>query len=407
MKSGKRVISVGMVGLLLLLLLSLAVSGSAIGESSKPKHLKVGTILPLSGPLSAIGLSFLRGLEMAFDDMNAQGGMEIGGEQYLFDLLAEDDKYNPELAATAAIKLVDKEGVGFLVAGPVTDAGLDAMYRVTAPAKSLLLMCWIVTPGGPTDVGPDRTLTVRLNPGPLFNIIPIYEYLLEAYPDVKTVALFIPEAGMDYIPELVAAVESTGVSVVGKEWFPMQTVDFVPLVTRCLERKPDAVQVVCSGQAGIVAKAFRDLGFKGPIISDSPMSPDIILAQTGPAAGTDIICGGPAMYSENTPAHLVELRKKWEAKYTDVFDADGIVLYDVALSLFRALEKADSVDPEKVAKAFEALTAEGSIQTAYGPAQMGGQKTFGVNRVLIKPYPISIIRNGKADFVKYVPAPIL
>jgi len=67
----------------------------------------------------------------------------------------------------------------------------------------------------------------------------------------------------------------------------------------------------------------------------------------------------------------------------------------------QALKKANSVDPKKVVAAFESMTAPGSFQTAFGPGHMGGKKRLGVNRVVVRPMPISRVMNGKVEFVGF------
>jgi hypothetical protein len=65
------------------------------------------------------------------------------------------------------------------------------------------------------------------------------------------------------------------------------------------------------------------------------------------------------------------------------------------------MEKAGSVDPEKVAAAFDQMTAPGSAKTVFGPAKMGGADRFGVNRVLVRPIPITRIDKGKVKLVDF------
>jgi hypothetical protein len=67
------------------------------------------------------------------------------------------------------------------------------------------------------------------------------------------------------------------------------------------------------------------------------------------------------------------------------------------------MEKAQSVDPEQVLATLDTMTAPGSLQTCFGPAHMGGLESFGVNRVLVRPIPISHIMNGKIEFVGFMP----
>lgn len=54
--------------------------------------IKVGAILPMTGPLGAAGLMFRTGIDIAVESINAQGG--VNGSR--IELVVEDDKFNPQ-----------------------------------------------------------------------------------------------------------------------------------------------------------------------------------------------------------------------------------------------------------------------------------------------------------------------
>jgi ABC-type branched-subunit amino acid transport system substrate-binding protein len=98
--------------------------------------------------------------------------------------------------------------------------------------------------------------------------------------------------------------------------------------------------------------------------------------------------------SNPTPA-MKEVIDRWQAKYKEPFVSDTILAWDESWMLVQAMRKAGSVDPAKVVAAFDLMTEPGSLQTVFGPARMGGAQRFGVNRVLVRPIPISTIMKGK------------
>ena len=67
--------------------------------------------------------------------------------------------------------------------------------------------------------------------------------------------------------------------------------------------------------------------------------------------------------------------------------------------LVQAIKKAGSVNPERVLGAFDQLSTPGSLKTVFGDANLGGKERFGVNRVLVRPIPLSRLVNGKIEFV--------
>jgi branched-chain amino acid transport system substrate-binding protein len=393
----------------IVLLVSAFVLGGCNGTTSTPsetaappKHLKVGAVMPISGPISTVGMAFVRGYELYFDKVNAAGGIKVGNDTYLVDFMVEDSQVNPEAAGTAANKLVFQDQVKF-VFGEILEQDTQAIYDVAAPNGVLHLVSWVNVVGHPADVSPDKPLCVRPNISPDDSDIPLLDYLKEAYPDVKTIALAVPDIiPQPMVDKLKSEITARGIEIVGSEIWEWGVTDYVPLYTKILASNPDAVYAMVSAQASYQLMAARQLGFNGPFISSSPLGPDVFLAVAGPTACTNLICAGwdPAAAT----GELKEIVDGWKAKWsTEPFVSDAAFAWDQASILVQAIKKAQSVDPAAVLAALDTMTAPGSVQTSFGSARMGGMGTFGVNRVLVRPIPISRIMNGVIESVGFIP----
>src|ERR1700712_5621822 len=89
-----------------------AVMGMATLPASPQEPLKVGMSGPFSGGLSLLGQSVRDGVEVAFAEINEQGG--VGGRKLQF--IAEDDGYEPMRTIASARKLVEQDKVAALLA---------------------------------------------------------------------------------------------------------------------------------------------------------------------------------------------------------------------------------------------------------------------------------------------------
>jgi ABC-type branched-subunit amino acid transport system substrate-binding protein len=148
--------------------------------------------------------------------------------------------------------------------------------------------------------------------------------------------------------------------------------------------------------------AARSLGFTGPFLSTSPLGPDVFLATAGPELCTDVICAGwnPA----TATGTLREVLDAWQAEYgEEPFVSDAALAWDEAWILVQAMEKAQSVDPEDVLAALDSMTTPEDLRTGFGTAHMGGLETYGVNRVLVRPIPISYLMNGQVVETVFIP----
>src|ERR1700759_2022398 len=89
-------------------------STSAIGfpalVRAQTDKIKIGHLTPLTGFLGALGTYAQLGIKMAVEEINAGGG--VMGKQ--IDLLSEDS-VNPATASTKAQRMLEQDGVAFLM----------------------------------------------------------------------------------------------------------------------------------------------------------------------------------------------------------------------------------------------------------------------------------------------------
>ncbi len=379
---------------------------SGVTPAAAPvKHIKIGTIMGLTGPLSVPSIAFDRGWDFYGDKLKEQGGIKIGNDRYVFDFIHEDSKGAAETAGTATNKLVTQDKVKFII-GAMLEPEVQAIYQVTAPAKVLYGMANINIPGHPVDVGPNKPLLVRLSVGPDSTQPGDLDYLKKTYPNAKNIAVVGPNIGYEGMIDLLKAQASQrGLTVSLVEKWEWGTTDFVPTYTRVLASKPDVVFAMNSGQATDQLKAARQLGFKGPFISNSPLGADVfVFVVNDPVALTDVLVNSPDVFHPTD--FIKDLQRRWKEKFgNEPFISDCIHSSDMPWILAQAMEKAQSIDPEKVAAVLETMTAPGSLKVAFGQGHMGGKKRFGVNRVLYRPLPLTRIMNGKTEFIGFAPPP--
>ena len=124
----KKVIS-----MLLVAALALVMCSACFAEEGT---LKIGFIGPLTGAAAVYGTSCLQGAQIAVDEINAKGGMQI-------ELIAQDDEHDPEKSVNAYNTLWDEGAqmiVGCVTTGPCkavsAEAYNDRMFMLTPSASS-------------------------------------------------------------------------------------------------------------------------------------------------------------------------------------------------------------------------------------------------------------------------------
>jgi branched-chain amino acid transport system substrate-binding protein len=366
-----------------------------------PKRIKIGSAMPLTGPLGFLGTAYNRGWQLYIDKINEEGGVKVGGETYLFELVTEDSKLAAEAAGTAARKLIGQDKVDYLIGG-IVESEMEAMYQVSRPKKVPLMLASMNIPGHPADVSPKRPLLVRMTISFDDTDSIDCDYIVKAYPKAKNVVLLAGSIGQEGMVErLTKQAKKSGLNIVGVEYWQDGTTDFVPTCTRVLKYKPDVVYAMGTGQSPYILMAARQLGFKGLFVCNVPLGPEVFLRVVNdPAALTDVITNGIDL-SQPTDT-MKEIMKRWEAKYKEPFMSDSVVAWDELWILTQAMEKAQSIVGEKVFATLETMNKPGSLKTSFGPGRMGGKERFGVDRTVARPIPLTRIMNGKTEFIGFI-----
>src|SRR5699024_7163554 len=76
---------------------------------------KIGATGPLSGPSANSGIALKNGMEMAIEEWNDEGGIEINESEVPIELIHEDNQAEPSEAVSTAEKLIDQDDVDFLI----------------------------------------------------------------------------------------------------------------------------------------------------------------------------------------------------------------------------------------------------------------------------------------------------
>jgi branched-chain amino acid transport system substrate-binding protein len=388
-----------------ILLVSLLVSGlifmgTAVDAGAAAKTLKIGAIYSLTGLGSEIEPILRNGSELCRDWINEKGGITIKGEKYLIELIVEDQKGVVDGAVAAATKLVERDKVKFVIGQIVPDV-IIAAASVTEPAKVLRSLAW----GGgiPAVMNPKTPYTFR----PVLSgaeVIPVnYTYLVDTYPNVKTVALTNPDepGGQFFMMRSKQEAEKRGLRVLAAEFHDAQEQkDFYPVLTKLLATKPDALDVGTGFPipGSLKLKQARELGFKGPVFSVAPVELYTILDIAGKNFAYDYFNGSMDINSPDVPPMIKDMKKRWEAKFKSGFMFESFMGWDALWCLVQAIEAAQSFDPTVVKTTWEKMK---SIKTSYGTGHMGGLKTYGVNHLVVRPCPISGFIKGEVKLIKW------
>jgi ABC-type branched-subunit amino acid transport system substrate-binding protein len=114
--------------------LVLAVAGA--GLAANPAKIKVGLMFGMTGAASPIGPVQLKGAELAIKEINAAGGVNLGGKKIPVEAVIKDDETKPDVALRRFRELAQEDKVHAVVAttfAPIAAALNQEMKKTPMP----------------------------------------------------------------------------------------------------------------------------------------------------------------------------------------------------------------------------------------------------------------------------------
>ncbi len=263
---------------LFLIFLSASVLLSERAMAQQP--LKIGLILPMTGPFASTGKQVVAAVKLYL----AEHGNVVAGRK--IELLLRDDTSVPETTKRFAQELVTNDHAEILAG-----FGLTPLAFAAAPIATLAKTPMIVM-SAMTLVIPEKSPYILRTSGTLpQNSTPLAVWASQH--GIKTVFTLITDyaPGIDAETSFKRVFEQNGGKVVGSARVPLQNPDYAPFVQRAKDAKPQALFVfVPSGQGAAVMKQFAERGLAKAgikLIGTGDMTDDDILDSMGdPAIGT-------------------------------------------------------------------------------------------------------------------------
>jgi len=237
--------------------------------------IKVGLILPETGPLAANGKDMANGLQLFFEEQ----GWKVAGREV--KLITEDDEGKPPTGLAKARSLVESQGVhvlmgplsaavGYAVAGYVTDKKVPTIFPIVS-AEDITQRkrsAYIV-----------RTGWSSAQPSQPFGKW-VYDNL--GYRKIAMIGYDFA-FGWEVAGGFQRTFEDAGGQVVQKLWPPLGNADFAPYLAQ-LRRDVDAVFCIFSGADALrFAKQYSEAGLKSklPLIGGGTFTDEHVLRTMG------------------------------------------------------------------------------------------------------------------------------
>ncbi len=351
--------------------------------STKPIAVKVGLITPLSGDVKTFGESVKNGYDLAIEEANKSGKVQI-------TTVVADSKGDATEGVNATTKLINQDKVNAVV-GPVISRVAIAVSEVINSNKIFMIT--------PTGTNPKITVDGGKRKDFVYRACFIDPFQGQVMAKFATNTLKAKTAGVlfdisnDYSKGLAEtfkdAFEKAGGKVVSYESYGKDDVDFSAILTKTGANNPDVLFLPdYYNKVSLIGRQAKEKGVKSTLLGVDGWDSAELDAKA--------VEGGyfSNHYSpEDKRPEVQEWTKKYQAKFGTAPDALGTLSYDAANLLVAAIEKAGGSDPAKIRDAMA------SIKDFKG---VTGTLSFDKDGNPIKSAVVLQIKDGKQKFVETV-----
>lgn len=327
--------------------------GAALAETP----IRIGEINSYKA-LPAFLEPYKKGMELAIDQINAKGGV-IGRP---LELITRDDSATPGDAVRVAQALVTRDRVDVLAGTFLSHIGL-AVSDFARQRKVFFLASEPLTDKLVWEQGNEYTF--RLRPSTYMQVAMLVPEAVAM--NKKRWALVYPnyeygQSGVQTFKELMRAAQPD-IEFVAEQATPLNKIDAGSVTQALADAKPDAIFNMLF--AADLAKFVREGNTRGlfndvqvvSLLTGEPEYLDPLKTETPEGW---LVTGYP-WYGIETPEHQAFL-KAYQDKFNDYPRLGSIVGYSTIVSLAAGIERAGSVETEKLVQAFKGL----KVQTPFG-----------------------------------------
>jgi branched-chain amino acid transport system substrate-binding protein len=354
-------------------LLALGLGALALPAAAADDTVKIGVVAAESGAFVSAGHTLPAGVSLAVKEINDAGGVKVGDKTYKIELVRRDDRTDIGTAVAATQELVRDVGVKAIFGSESHDFTL-AMAKITQPAKILhfagnstldtILTDAAVAPGGENHyLFQSEPREFQRSGSTARGVLSLLQPLVD-HPIKKSVIIAGNDATGQFLSSYyIKALKAEGQEVPDIIFYPPDTTDFSPILTRAKSLNPDVVHFWYNGDSTLtalpqalelaVAPSYFLFGVDPGIWKERGLSADVPVAMSCVP-----VCWGE---SSNAKAKT----------YFDAYFAAGapkgvtssvsLLYYDYVHMLAEAWTKAVSFDPDKVVDALLVLHHQGVV----------------------------------------------
>ncbi|TVM16905.1 ABC transporter substrate-binding protein [Oceanidesulfovibrio indonesiensis] len=329
---------------------------AGIGVAHAEDVVKVGNILPLSGPSASVGQQGKQAREMAVEEINEAGGIKsLGGAK--IKLLYADSKSDPNVGVTEAERFINTEKVHVITGA--WNSGVTYPSSAVAERYGVPYIVPVSVRDTITERGFKYVFRIAAKDSwwTRDQFMFLDDMQEEFGEELKTVAFVYENGdwGTGFAAQWEELAKEHGYEVVLNEPYPSSATDLTPVVNKIRRARPDVLLLTSNAADAILLTNT---------LADYKVSPKVIIGSGGGHADPTFLSatGDNAKYvfdivewetDVNKPG-AKEVNAKYKERYGANLTGEAVDAYVAMYVLADALERAGSLEPAAVRDALAA-----------------------------------------------------
>jgi branched-chain amino acid transport system substrate-binding protein len=313
--------------------------------------IRIGVLTPISGVFAGIGQQVSWGMELAVEEINAEGG--VLGRQ--LELVFEDSEGNPAVAVQKAERLFEVANVDFLT-GTVNSGATLAVGQVAERAGRLMAttVSFADSITG-TQCSPN---VFRVNARAGQQSAALATWLSEAHPGARVFYLGPDyEMGRSTVAAFRSNAERVGAESVGETFAPLDSMDFSQYFGAIRSARPEVLYTSVAGNDTVrFFTQLEEFGLRDTITlvgaSGTLTSQNIGAVGTAAEGFVTGVGYSTEIPSDENQAFVAAFREAYSAD-PDLYGADS---YGLIYAYAAAVEEAGTTETDALREAFRGLS---------------------------------------------------